>query len=146
MQIQKDAEIPYYLSFHHFALGMAQAQSGNFIQSEESFCRALELSCHHHEKWIEGASRVYLGITIACKDKANLDKAEEFILEGIKTLDDRKIKPWSTIGRHHLGTVQTLGGKVRQALSSLNTAERLFSEMEMDYWLGLTHRALSNLK
>jgi class 3 adenylate cyclase/tetratricopeptide (TPR) repeat protein len=141
MKIQKDAGIPYYLSFHHFALGMVQAASGNVRQSEQSFKAALGLSYNHNEKWIEGTSRIYLGITMAHNDESKIETAEKSILEGIKILDDRKIKPWSSIGCYNLGMFHADCGKMGPARIHLNNAEKMFREMGMNYWLALTRQA-----
>jgi tetratricopeptide (TPR) repeat protein len=141
MKIQKDAGIPYYLSFHHFALGMVQAASSNLKQSEESFNEALGLSYNHNEKWIEGTSRIYLGIAMAHNNESKIEAAEESILEGIKILEDRKIKPWSSVGFYILGMFQAHRGKMKQARINLDNAERMFEEMGMDYWSALTRQA-----
>jgi len=141
MKIQKDAGIPYYLSFHYFALGMVQAASGKFKASQASFNRAFELSHSHNEKWIEGTARIYLGITIAHNDKSKIETAQKTILEGIKILEDRKIAPWSSIGYYNLGMIQAHCGKMRQARINLDNAARMFTEMGMNYWLSLTRKA-----
>jgi tetratricopeptide (TPR) repeat protein len=120
---------------------MVQAASGKFKASQASFNRAFELSHSHNEKWIEGTARIYLGITIAYNDKSKIDKAQKTILEGIKILDDRKIAPWSSIGYYNLGMIQAHCGKMRQARINLNNAERMFTEMGMNYWLSLTRKA-----
>ena len=146
MKIQKDAGLPYYLSFHHFALGMVQAASGKVSQSKESFKTALALSHNHNERWIEGTSRIYLGITMARNDELNIETAEESILEGIQILEDRKIKPWSSIGYYILSMLQVHRGEMGQARIHLNNAEKMFKQMGMDYWLELIRqsRALSD--
>ncbi len=145
MKIQKDAGIPYYLSFHLFALGMVQLASGNVKQSEESFNAALTLSYEHNEKWIEGTTKIYLGITRAHNDELKIVKAEESILEGIKILEDRKIKPWSAIGYYGLGMFQAGCGKMEPARINLNHAENMFKEMGMNYWLSLARKSLRHV-
>jgi tetratricopeptide (TPR) repeat protein len=120
---------------------MVQLASGNFKASQASFNRAFELSHSHNEKWIEGTARIYLGITIAQDDKSQIETAEKTMLAGIEILDDRKIKPWSSIGYYILGLLQAQRGKMEQARIHLDTAERMFTEMGMNYWLSLTRRA-----
>ena len=145
IQIQKDAGIPYYLSFHFFALGMVYLELGDVKQSEDSFKKSLELSHKHDEKWIEGTSRIYLGVTIAKNDKSKINRAEESILQGINILDERKIKPWSSIGYYNLGSIQADSGKVEKAIANLKKAENFFNEMTMEFWLGKTRSALAGL-
>jgi len=101
----------------------------------------LGLSHNHNEKWIEGTSRIYLGITMTHNDESKIETAEESILEGIKILDDRKIKPWSSIGYYNLGMFHADCGKMGPARIHLNNAENMFREMGMDYWLALTRQA-----
>ena len=143
IKIQKEAGIPYYLSFHNFALGMVYLELKNLRHSEDSFKHALKLSQKYNEKWIEGTSRIYLGATIAQNDNSKFDKAEESINEGIKILNDRKIKPWSSIGYCNLGMLQADCGQLEEALGNLKKAEKLFKEMGMDYW---TTRAQETLE
>ncbi len=141
MKIQKDAELPYYLSFHHFALGLVQMTSGNFNQSEESFKNALTLSHNHSERWIEGTSRVYLGAMMAHNDESKIEKAEESIREGIRILEDRKIKPWSSIGCYNLGMFYNDRGQLGQARVHLSRAKAMFKQMGMAYWLELIRQS-----
>ena len=101
----------------------------------------MRLSREHNEKWIEGTTKIYLGITTAHDDELNIEKAEESVLEGIKLLEDRKIKPWSSIGYYGLGMFQAGCGKMIPARINLKHAERMFKEMGMDYWLSLTRQA-----
>ena len=145
IQIQKDAGIPYYLSFHFFALGMVYLELGDVKQSEDSFKKSLELSDKHNEKWIEGTSRIYSGITIAKNDKSKIDRAEESILQGINILEERKINPWASIGYYNLGSIQADCGKVEKAIANLKKAENYFNEMTMEFWLGKTRNALAGL-
>lgn len=117
---------------------MAQLASGDVQLSEGSFRGALRLSHNHNEKWIEGTSPIYLGITIAHDDDdSKIETAEKSILEGIAILEDRKIKPWASIGYFYLGRVQSQRGDMRPAHMNLKRAERMFEEMGMNYWLSL---------
>ena len=145
IKIQKEAGIPYYLSFHYFALGMVYLELKKLRNSENSFKHALELSQKYNEKWIEGTSRIYLGATIAQNDKSKLEKAGESINEGIKILNDRKIKPWSSIGYYNLGMLQADCGQLEEALGNLKKAEKMFKEMRMDYWTTRAQETLERL-
>jgi class 3 adenylate cyclase/tetratricopeptide (TPR) repeat protein len=141
IKIQKKAGIPYYMSFHHFALGLVQLASGDVKLSEESFHQALRMSLDHSEKWIEGTSRIYMGITVAQSDDASIETAEKSILDGIAILEDRKIKPWAAIGYFNLGMVQIHRGDIRKAPINLKRAEKMFKEMGMEYWLASSRHA-----
>ena len=140
-KIQENAGIPYYMSFHHFALGLVQLASGNVKLSEGSFHQALRMSLNHSEKWIEGTSRIYLGITVAQADNDSIETAKKSIVEGIAILENRKIKPWAAIGYFNLGMVQIHRGDLRQGPVNLKRAEKMFKEMGMEYWLALTRHS-----
>jgi hypothetical protein len=78
---------------------------------------------------------------MARNDELEIETAEESILEGIQILEDRKIKPWSSIGYYILSMLQVHRGKTGQARIHLNKAERMFKTMGMNYWLELTRQA-----
>ena len=82
----------------------------------------------------------------ARNDELKIETAEESILEGIQILEDRKIKPWSSVGYYILGLFQAHRGKMGPARIHLKTAEKMFKQMGMDYWLELIRqsRALSD--
>jgi hypothetical protein len=120
---------------------MVQAASGKVSQSKESFETALALSHDHNERWIEGTSRIYLGITMVRDDGLKIETAEKSILKGIQILEDRKIKPWSSIGYYILGLFQAHHGDMGQARLHLDHAEKMFKQMGMDYWLELIRQS-----
>jgi tetratricopeptide (TPR) repeat protein len=124
---------------------MVYLELGDVKQSEGAFKKSLELSDKHDEKWIKGTSRIYLGVTIAKNDKSKINRAAESILQGINILDERKIKPWSSIGYYNLGSIQADSGKVEKAIANLKKAENFFNEMTMNFWLDKTRRALAGL-
>ena len=145
IQIQKGARIPYYLSFHYLALGMVNLDSGDLKKGERSFKSALKLSEKHSEKWVEGTSKAFLGRMMAKTDASQVERAEEYILEGLKILDDRKIKPWSSIGYYFLGELYTDMGQRKKALDNLKKAHGQFEEMGMDFWLSRTLSVLAQM-
>ena len=83
---------------------------------------------------------------MARNDELKIETAAESILEGIHILEDRKIKPWYSIGYYILSMLQVHRGEMGQARIHLNKAEEMFKKMGMDYWLELIRqsRALSD--
>jgi class 3 adenylate cyclase/tetratricopeptide (TPR) repeat protein len=140
MKIQKEAGIPYYMSFHYFALGMVQLEIGDLKRSTRNFKKALELSNKHNEKWIEGTSRIYAGAADAKNDKSKIKSAEKNILDGIKILEKRKIKPWASVGYHNLGMIHS--EKPGIANEYLKKANSMFNKMQMEYWVIKTEHLL----
>ena len=89
---------------------------------------------------------VQLGMALVKADTSQSAKAEEFILEGIKLLEELKIKPWQAEGHLYLGETYAIAGQKEKALASLKKARQMCQEMGMDYWLARTEKALEKLK
>ena len=78
-------------------------------------------------------------------DPSQSDMAAEYILKGIKILDDLKIKPWCAEGYLYLGELYASTGNKEVALNNLRKAESIFQEIGMDYFLSKTQEILSRL-
>ena len=146
-KLQKDSNIPYYLSFHLLALGLVSYESKELRRAKYYLGNSLKLSEKYSEKWIEGVSKTFLG-SLLSKIKKNNNQAEEseaLIRQGIEILNERKILPWATIGYYLLGQFYTANGNPEKAFANLNRAEVLFNEMNMHYWLKRTRNVLKTL-
>jgi len=145
LKIQKDSKIPYYLSFHLLALGLASFYSGKLGHARRYFNDSLEWSKRYGEKWIEGVSKIYFGRIITKTNKYRVEKIEEFIIDGIRILTERKITPWSSIGYYILGEFYADNCYPERAVENLKKATEMFMEMRMDFWLSRAQKALQNL-
>jgi hypothetical protein len=67
----------------------------------------------------------------------------QHIYEGIKILDELRLKPFSAQGYLFLGELHADSGQNDKALENLKKAEGMFQEMGMDYWLAKTEEALA---
>ena len=67
-----------------------------------------------------------------------MDKAEEYISQGIKILDDLKLKPMSSQGYLILAEFYANTGRRMKALVNLIKARKMFKKMGMDYWLAFS--------
>ena len=74
-----------------------------------------------------------------------MDKAEEYVLQGIKMLDELKLRPFFSQGYLWLGELYADTGHREKALENLKKAEGMFQEMGMDYWLANTREVLGKL-
>jgi tetratricopeptide (TPR) repeat protein len=145
IKIQEKSGIPYYMSFQHLALGLVSFDTGD-IHNAESFVRdALKLSVKYKEKWIEAMSRVLIGSILVKTDLTQVEKAIDSIRQGIEILDQRSIKPWSSVGHYFLGKLYTETGTIKKAFENLKKAEGSFQEMGMGFWLSRTQKALQQL-
>jgi tetratricopeptide (TPR) repeat protein len=78
-------------------------------------------------------------------EDSQIDKAEEYILQGMKMLDDLETKPAYAVGCLNLGELYANAGQKEKALENLRKAESMFQEMGMDYWLVETRKVLAEL-
>ena len=78
-------------------------------------------------------------------DPSQIQKAKNYILSGIKILENLKLKPSYTEGYLFLGELYADSGQKDLALENLKKAEAMFQEMGMDYWLGKTQEVLERL-
>ncbi len=74
-----------------------------------------------------------------------MNVAEEYIMKGIKQLDNLKYKPFVSRSYFYLGELYADMGQKEKALGSLRKAEQLFQEMGMDYYLAKTQEVLRKL-
>jgi len=142
LQIQRDAGFSIQLSHYHYCLGMVYFDLGEFERSLSYTEEALKLAIENKERQIEGSTRILMGRVVGKADLSQSGKAEEFILQGMKILDKLKLKPLSFPGYLALGELYYDIGQRESAFANLNKAERLFKEMEMDYWLRRTQSIL----
>lgn len=86
-----------------------------------------------------------MGRILGKAEKLQVGRAEECIQQGIKILDELKLKPFSSQGYLFLGEVYADTGQQDKALKNLKEAEGAFQEMGMDYWLARTQEVLGKL-
>jgi tetratricopeptide (TPR) repeat protein len=143
--IQKEMHAEALLSWHYDLLSQVHYEMGDYQAALNSIEKALSLAQRHHEKVVEGFSRIWLGRIIAEPDPSQHNRAEKSILKGIDILKSLKTKPYSSQGYLALGEVYTESGQTEKALENLKKAESMFKEMGMDYWLARTKEALERL-
>ena len=101
---------------------------------------------NNSEKWPEGLSRVLLGRILGKGRKSQYAKAEEYIAQGIKIVEEVKLKPLASQGYLHLGELYADMGQTEKALENLKKAEGMMQEMGMDYWLRRTKEVLKRVE
>lgn len=145
LEIQEESQIPYYLSFHLLALGLVSYDLGSLNHARRYFGDALKFSEKYAEKWVEGLSKIYLGSTLGKTARYPFEQLETSILEGIRILGERKIAPWCSVGHYVLGQFYADNRLPEKAVKNLKIAERMLKEMEMNFWLSRTRKALQRL-
>jgi len=136
--------IPWAQSY--YSLSMTHLDSGDLENARTCAEEALKLSQSNNEIWVEGRAKVALGRILGKADLSQTDKAEEYILQGIKILDELQLKPFCSEGYLYLGELYADTGQGDKALENLRKAEAMFQEMGMDYWLRRTQGVLDGLQ
>jgi tetratricopeptide (TPR) repeat protein len=145
LKIQIDAGVPYDLGLFYALSGMVDLDCGDLKKAQHRAAEAVKISQKNHQHG-EGFAWILLGRTMGKADPPQTDKAEECILKGIKIYEELKIKTFAVLGYFFLGELYADTGQKDKALETLRTAEKLFQEMGMDYWLAKTQEVLESLK
>ena len=145
LEMQKDLGNPFMMSLSYNGLSMVLLDLDGFEDAQKCAEKALNLAQQNKELSSEGMSWIILGRIIGKKEPTDPGKAEEHILKGIKMLDDLKLKPDVYIGYLYLGELYADMGQREKAMENLKKAEKMFQEMEMDYWLAKTKDALEKV-
>ncbi|MCK4823380.1 hypothetical protein KA005_46940, partial [bacterium] len=133
------------LSLHYVFLSMVHFDSGDFKSAQNCVEKAVGFSQKNNERQWEGVSRIWLGRILGKADSSQSDKAEKNILEGIKLLEELKLRPYISQGYCFLGELDAYSGQREKALENLNKAKQMFQEMGMDYWLSKTQEVSARL-
>jgi tetratricopeptide (TPR) repeat protein len=118
---------------------------GNLNEAKVHAEQALKLAQTGHQKFIEGMSWIQLGRIFGKMEGSQLHKAEEYILQGMKILEELETKPDYAQGHLKLGELYADAGQKEKALENLKRAEAMYQEMGMDYWLARTKKVLFHL-
>jgi class 3 adenylate cyclase/tetratricopeptide (TPR) repeat protein len=137
---------PGWLSLHLWALSLVHFDLGNLNEARVHAEQALNLAQRNHEKYFEGESWLQLGRTVGKMEESQIDKAEEYLLQGMKMLDDLETKPAYAVGCLNLGELYMDAGRKEKALENLRRSEEMFSRMGMDYHLARTKKLLEMIQ
>jgi class 3 adenylate cyclase/tetratricopeptide (TPR) repeat protein len=145
LKIQRDAGFKLFLSLFPLILGDIHLHLADLKSARSFMDEALRLSQKNNEKYSEGFSWMELGRILGRTELLQFHNAEEYILQGMKILDELKVKPYYTRGYLFLGELYAKVGQKEKAMENLKKAEGLFQEMGMDYWLAETRKVLAEL-
>jgi tetratricopeptide (TPR) repeat protein len=145
VKIQNEEQQTVLLVKHILNLGIVHFDLGDAQNAKSRIEEALSISREENKKLWEAYSRIWLGRILGKPEKASIGKGEEHILQGIKICDEMKAKPFAAKGYLFLGELYADNGQGEKALENLQRAEKMFKEMEMDYWLGKTKKILERL-
>ena len=95
---------------------------------------------------MEGFSWMGLGRILGRTETPQIHKAEEYILKGMKILDELKMKPSYAGGYLALAELYAHASQKEKALENLKKAETMYQEMGMDYWLDMTRKVMETVQ
>jgi class 3 adenylate cyclase/tetratricopeptide (TPR) repeat protein len=145
LEVQTNIKSPGFLSLGHLALSSAHLDSGNLNEAKVHAEQALNLGQTNHEKYCEGLGWIQLGRIIGKLEASRIDEAEEFMLNGLRILEDLETKPAHATGCLCLCELYLNSGKIEKGLEVLRRSEERFSRMGMDYWLERVRNVLSTM-
>jgi class 3 adenylate cyclase/tetratricopeptide (TPR) repeat protein len=130
---------------YYLFLSMIYFETGDMTKANLNVEKALRLAQRWGELEHEALSKIMLGRLVARGGKFRITEAEQFVLEGIRILQDQRLKPHAAIGHLHLGELYLDVGHTEKAYQPLNKADAMFREMGMKYWPGKAQNALAKL-
>jgi len=132
-------------SFYYTLMSRLQLELGDSEGARSRAEEGLKQAQVHRERYLEGVLRGVLGKAMAKADPSRAPEGEASILQGIKILEDLKLRPDGALGRLYLGELYADTGQREKALKALRKAKRMFQEMGMDYYLARTEAVLATL-
>jgi len=145
LKIANDSQLTMGLGHSYYYLSLIHYDSGNLTKAQSCVEKAIELSKKNNEKQIEGISTFALGRILGKTDPLLVDKAEKYILQGMKTVKELKLKPYLARAYFCLGELYANVGRKEEALKSLNKAMTMCKEMEIDFWPDKIQEVLDRL-
>jgi tetratricopeptide (TPR) repeat protein len=133
LKIKIDTGIHFDLGFFYGCSVLVYMDLGDLKKAHRRAEEALEIAQKNHEKTGEGLAWIVLGRVLAKVDQSQDDKAEEFVLKGIKVYEELKMKHFYAYGYLFLGELYTDKGQKDKALETLS------------YWLAKTHEIQEKL-
>jgi tetratricopeptide (TPR) repeat protein len=128
---------------YYLFLSMIYFETGDMAKASLNAEEALRLAQRCGELEHEALSKIMLGRLAAREGNFPVTEAEQFVLEGIRILQDQRLKPHAAIGYLHLGELYLDVGHTEKAYHPLNKADAMFREMGMKYWPGRVQKALA---
>ena len=142
LNLQRASEVEAFFSMPHWVLSEIYLSSGNQEKANTYVQKALQLSQKNSERALEGLSLFTLGRIFKKIEPQQIEKAKEYLLKGIKVMDELKLRPYSAMGYMWMGELYSDTEQHEKAIEYLKKAKGMFQEMQMDYWFQKTQEIL----
>jgi len=139
LKMQIDKGVPQDMGLFFAIAGMVELDSGDLKKAKYRAEEGVKISQTNHQHG-EGFAWILLGRTLGKSNPSLIDRAEKSLLKGIKIYEKLKIKAHYVLGYFFLVEMYVDTGRKDKALETLKTAELMFREMGMDYWLAKTRK------
>lgn len=146
LERQREAGFSVARSQIYGGLAQVRLDSGDLEKARTFAGEALELAQNGYERANEAGAMVRLGSILGKTGPSQSEKAEEYILQGIRILDELQLKPLCSQGYLYLGELYADTGQREKAIETLKKAEAAFREMGMDHPLRRTQEVLERVE
>jgi tetratricopeptide (TPR) repeat protein len=134
------------LGLYHELMALVHLDLGDLAEAERCARASLQLATGCGEKYVTAWARVRMGQVLGKLAPSQFQEAERMILEGVRELQELKVKSECAKAHLYLADLYTDSGQREMALASLKKAHQMCQQMGMDYWLVRTEKALEKLK
>jgi class 3 adenylate cyclase/tetratricopeptide (TPR) repeat protein/ribosomal protein L40E len=146
LEIYRSTQYPAMVPEACYGLALVSLDLGDVEAARSHIEESLELARKYGYRHQEGRSIAALGMVMGKAYPSQIAEAEGLILDGIRMLEELKVKPYQAEGYLYLGELYSDMGQKEKALASLKKARQMCQEMGMDYWLARTEKALEKVK
>jgi class 3 adenylate cyclase/tetratricopeptide (TPR) repeat protein len=146
LRIDSDLGVSYSMPAHYGNLSFVYYKLGDLDNTLSYFGKLLELAPKQDSKYLKAQFTVELGAGLGKLDKSQFAQAEEYIIQGMKILEELKTRPDCARAYYALGELYADSGQNEKALEYLEKARDMFQEMGMDYFLRQTQGLLETLE
>jgi tetratricopeptide (TPR) repeat protein len=143
-ETDKAVGVSLFVSWYYQLMGLINLEMGNWGNVRRYAEEGLEQG--HGVKFWDALLYILLGTALAKSQSSQTGRAERYVLKGIKSFKDLRLRPMEAQGYSYLADLYADAGQTEKALTTLKKAEGMFREMGMDYWLAKTEKALEKLR
>jgi class 3 adenylate cyclase/tetratricopeptide (TPR) repeat protein len=145
LNVYQEAGISGQVSTLQYYTGMCCYASGDFEDARLFLQKALASAMEKGEAYLKGVTLIWDGrIMGQLPDIPSLETVQH-IEEGLDVLTELDTKPDLSVGHFFLGELYARRNQKKDAKIHVKTAEALFKEMGMDYWLAETAKIMNRL-
>jgi class 3 adenylate cyclase/tetratricopeptide (TPR) repeat protein len=144
LKTQIDTGVSYDSGLFFSFAALVDLDCGDQKRAQQRAEDALKIAEKNHQHG-EGFVWIALGRILGKADPPQVDRAEEYFLRGINILEKLNIKAYYAPGYCWLAEFYSDTGQKDKALATLNKAQGLYQDLEMDFWLHKTQKILKSL-